>query len=90
MKQAIQIGDNVTDIFRLPCIDSVHKDFVYVPEPHMTELYRLRINVFDLQHAKSPTFEGEKGDWLCETDDGKWMCLTNEEYHSYIGDEENV
>lgn len=68
-KQAIRIGDNVTDIMRLPCVYSCHK------EDDETLCYLL----YDWDDAGN-YIKAYKGDWLCEGYDGRWHRLTNEEY----------
>ena len=71
IKQAIQIGDNVTDIMRLPCIEKCVK----------------RNDKNGMEWLLYGTTDGdivESGDWLCETDEGKWLCMSDEEYKSKI------
>lgn len=72
--QAIQIGDNVTNIMKLPCIEKCVK----------------RNNKNGLEWLEYGTTDGdivECGDWLCETEDGKWMQMSDEEYQKYIENE---
>jgi len=72
-KQQIQIGDNVTDILKLPCVEGVFKVKSYggVKEPHEGELrYCLTQN-----HC---TQIARKGDWLCEGYDGRWTVIRKE------------
>jgi hypothetical protein len=73
-KQAIQIGSNMTDIFRLPCVDAIQKidngnSFVAV----------LRW-VFDGSgYLRQFAFQGE---WLCMDSEERWYVLTNQEYNN--------
>ena len=67
IRQAIQIGDNVTDIMRLPCIKTVWK---------CTDMQGLEW----LEYGTTDGDIAESGDWLCETDEGKWLCMSDEEY----------
>jgi hypothetical protein len=69
IRQAIQIGDNVTDIMRLPCI----KKCVKRNDRHGMEWLEYWTTDGDIV---------ESGDWLCETDEGKWLCMSDEEYKS--------
>lgn len=68
-KQAIRIGDNVTDIMKLPCVFSCHKmgdgGLEYL-------LYDWDENA---QYVKV-----HKGDWLCQGYDGSWHKLSDKEH----------
>ena len=78
IKQAIQVGDNVTNIIQLSCVRSAHKRSgkdrkvaYYVLEPSA---------MFDSEHWQY----AHPGDWLCETDEGKWMQMSDEEYKDFV------
>lgn len=68
-RQCIQIGSNVSDIMRLPCVFSCHKDgndnLVYL--------------LYDWDD-QGRYVECRRGDWLCEGTDDKWYKLTDKEY----------
>lgn len=66
-KQAIKIGSNVTDIMRLPCVFSCHKD------ADGGLCYLLYVWTNNRIYAIP-------GDWLCESHDGVWHVLSDEEY----------
>ena len=68
-KQCIQIGNDVTNIMKLPCIFSCHK---------MNE-YDLEYLMYDWD-KNGQYIALHKGDWVCEDYNGKWHKLTNEEY----------
>lgn len=68
-KQTIQIGDNVTDIMRLPCVSGCKK----LDDKNGFEWLEYQIKGSDSETA-------EKSDWLCEDYDGRWHCLSDEEY----------
>ena len=72
-KQAIQIGSNITDIFRLPCVWAVRKD---VFGAVFYDLYGF------VMHDGNSAIARE-GNWLCEDDEGKWHLLSNEEYEQF-------
>lgn len=85
-KQAIQIGDNVTDIMRLPCIRGAFKYPFNEPynrfplrghHPKKDEIiYCLRLGAVD-------DF-AQKGEWICEDYNGDWHILNNKEYINLI------
>ena len=62
VKQAIHIGRNVTDIMRLPCVYSCHKEADG----------RLCYLLYDWD-AQGQYVEAHEGQWLCEDNDGKWI-----------------
>ena len=75
-RQAIQIGDNVTDIMKLRCVSYATKN-----PPGFGIHYRLYAGLMwdyreDLTHKRIAF----KGDWLCEDYDGLWHILKDEEY----------
>ena len=72
--KAIQIGNNITDIMRLPCI----KKCVKCNDKNGFEW---------LEYVTTDGDIVEGGDWLCETKEGKWMPMSDEEYKKYIENE---
>jgi hypothetical protein len=70
IKQAIQVGSNVTDIFKLPCIKSVRK---------CDDQNGLEWIEYDMADGGIV----ECGDWLCEMEDGKWQPMSDEEYMGF-------
>lgn len=71
---AIQIGKNITDIFRLPCIAAIRKDIFGAV---FYELYGFLMS--DGRNAVA-----REGNWLCENYNSKWKLMTNEEYLEYV------
>ena len=71
-KQAIQIGDNVTDIYKLPCIAGVFKN------TDGSAIFRLELFV------KSERAIAVKGDWLCQDYNGNWHRMSDTEYKQYL------
>lgn len=85
-KQAVQIGDNVTDIMKLRCISYVSKN----PQPpkgfEITYYYYLYPGLmWDYKKDLSHRHVAVKGDWLCEDEDGWWHIIGNEEYQREYG-----
>ena len=81
IKQAIQIGDNVTDIMKLRCISFVTKN----PQPpkgfEITYYYHLYPGMmWDYKEDLSHRHVAFKGDWLVEDKDGHWHIMTDDEY----------
>ncbi len=66
-KQAIRIGDNVTDILKLPFVTGVRK---------CDDQQGFEWLEYDLTDGSI----AEKGDWLCEDSNGQWSAHHNEEY----------
>lgn len=64
-RQSIQIGRNVTDIMRLPCVDAVRKSF--------TGVLVYQVNTF----GTTPKYARE-GDFICEDYDGDWYVIPKE------------
>ena len=60
VKQAIRVGRNATDIMRLPCVLSCHK------QADGTLCYHL------LCSLKSRYVTAHEGQWLCEDYNGNW------------------
>ena len=73
-KQAIQIGDNVTDIMRLPCVYSCRKE----ADGGLCYLF------YDWDEY----VEARQSDWLCEDYDGRWYLLNDKEYKDGLEDRE--
>ncbi len=69
-KQCIQIGYNVTNILKLPCVYSCHKEG---KDDHLVFL------MYDWDE-QGQYVKAQIGDWLCEDYNGKWHKLTNKEY----------
>lgn len=84
--QAIQVGDNVTDIMRLPCIRGAFKYPINDPynrfplRGHLPEkdevIYCLRQGVVD-------DF-AQKGEWICLDSDGQWFALSDADYRKEV------
>lgn len=78
IKQAIQIGDNVTDIMKLPCVTSCvkHNDgngFEWL--------------VYMVECGADGSIEPvEKHDWLVEDENGIWHAMTDEGYRQIKSD----
>lgn len=70
-KQAIQIGNNVTEIMKLPCVLSCTKE--------IWGIYDIRLR-YELTFAYR--CYAYAGDWLCEDAEGTWHLLKNEEYEA--------
>ena len=70
MIQSIQIGNNVTDIIKLPCVRQVNKD------DDNNLVYSIQTN--------NGIMKAEKGYWLCEIDNNSWQVFTNELYQMII------
>ena len=79
-KQAIQIGNNVTEIMKLPCVYSCAKEFwgdddIRLRYELISSVQSKRFNIGDRIYAYA-------NDWLCEDAEGTWHLLTNEEYEA--------
>ena len=61
VKQVIRIGRHVTDIMRLDCVYSCHKEADG----------RLCYLLYDLD-SNGKSIKAHEGQWLCEDYDGKW------------------
>ena len=68
-RQCIQIGANVSDVMKLPCVFSCHK----------MEDGGLEYLLYDWDD-NGQYVKAHYGDWLCEGSDGKWYKLTDKEY----------
>lgn len=78
-KQMVQIGDNVTDIIKLKCVNYVSKLLPFeFTHSYIYHLYAGLMHDYceDLSH-KQIAF---KGDWLCEDEEGHWYIISNKEY----------
>ena len=63
-KQTIQIGRNVTDIVKLPCVDAVRKSFQGVL------IYQVNTVGVTPRYAR-------EGDFICQDQDGDWHVIYN-------------
>ncbi len=84
-KQAVQIGDNVTDIMKLCCISFVGKN----PQPpkgfEIPYYYHLYPGLmWDYREDLSHKHVALKGDWLCEDYEGWWHILKDYEYQQIM------
>lgn len=79
-KKCIQIGDNVTDIMKLPCVIGVTKEIW--DEKDIRLRYSLFGDVVSSKYDLGDNVYAYKGDWLCEGYDGSWHKLSNNEYES--------
>ena len=84
-KQAIQIGDNVTDIMRLPCAICAEKHIV---GNKSFINYKLFGDTITSMFAWGETIIAYSGDWLCEDYDGRWHLLNDKEYKDGLEDRE--
>jgi len=66
---AIQIGNNVTNIMKLPCVFSCHK---------MAD-GELEYLLYDWDE-QGQYVKAHKSDWIIEDNDGDYHVLTDEEY----------
>ena len=85
-KQAIQIGDNVTDIMRLPCVISCTKEFWNNTD--IKYMYSLFGDTVCSKYSWGDSVIAYSGDWLCEDYDGRWHLLSNKEYKDGLEDRE--
>ena len=80
MKQAIQIGDNVTNIIALPCVREVTKyetiphEYCDMPNAHE---YAETWLIYTLKNGQT----ARKGDWIVQHDRGTWNVYTDEHYN---------
>ena len=75
--KAVQIGTNVTDIMKLPCVRSADKRDSRETEPayYILDPFMMKHEVWQFAH---------KGDWLCADAGNKWYLLTDEEYQEML------
>lgn len=69
-KQAIQVGHNVTEMMKLPCIQNCMK------LANGSLAYGLTTRC----EALSPVSYAMAGDWLVEEHDGYWRCVNENLY----------
>lgn len=81
---AIQIGDNVTDIFKLRCVSFISKN-PPICGPHFHLYPGL---MWDYKEDLSHRHVAHKGDWLCEDENGEWHILNDKEYKEHGKEEE--
>lgn len=74
-KQTVQIGKNVTDIMRIPCVVGCYK----MQDRPNEVIYHM---LSDVRSDGPLPIRGRVGDWLCQDSNGRWMLLTNEEYNN--------
>lgn len=78
-KRVIQIGDNVTDIIKLKCVNYVSKQLPF--EFTHSFCYHLYAGLMhDYREDLSHRCVAFKGDWLCEDEEGHWYIISNKEY----------
>ena len=74
-KQAIKVGDNITDIMKVSCVCSCIK---YVFSDNKV---KYAFTVFPLMMVLGSKYKiAQTGDWLCQDEDNLWHILTEEEY----------
>ena len=66
---ATQIGDNVTNIMKLPCVFSCHK----------MQDGELEYLLYDWDE-QGQYVKAHKGDWIVKDNEGDYHVLTDEEY----------
>lgn len=81
-KQAIQIGDNVTDIMKLRCVSYVSKNPAIIKGRYYYYLYPGLM--WDYKEDRSHNYIAHTGDWLCEDYDGWWHILKDYEYQQIM------
>lgn len=78
-RQAVQVGNDITGIMKLPCVIECRKRDIY-RHKHVIEYYytldpfKMAVEEWQFAHV---------GEWLCEDERGKWHLLTNESYQQY-------
>ena len=84
--QAIQVGDNITDIMRLPRVRGAFKYPISDPynrfplrghHPEKDEV------IYCLQQGMVDDF-AQKGEWICQDADGQWFALSDEDYRKEV------
>lgn len=68
--QAIQIGDNVTDIMRIPAIKQCEK----------VEWEGREVLLYRMQGRTGTIVPVQKSDWLVETESGEWLAYSDKVY----------
>ena len=86
IKRAIQIGDNATDILKLPCVAGVWKQVFQakseggrIESTHIILEYHLYGDISSGSGKVGPII-AINGSWLCEDYDGHWHVMTDIEY----------
>lgn len=95
-KQAIQIGDNATDILKLPCVAGVWKK-VYqariegggIEATHVILEYHLYGDISSGSGNVGGPIIAINGAWLCEDYNGHWHVMTDNEYKQTLKFSEN-
>lgn len=82
-KQAIQIGNNITDIFNLPCVERIEKERTVIKSVVDLDYIEFTDVVYTL---KDGTHAG-KGNWLLQDVCGNWHVMTDEKYQKHKDDE---
>ena len=68
-KQKIQItGKSIDDIFKLPCVCSVHK----------TVFGGIVFDLYGFVMVDGSSTTATSGEWLCELENGMWRVETND------------
>lgn len=85
--QAVQFDiKNVQDVYQLPCVYSVVKDYpigVLNFEQQLTSAY-LNIAFIVTGRTEDDTDIACDGDWICHLDDNTWCVLTDEAYQESL------
>lgn len=83
--QAVRIGKNISDIFKLRCVSFISKN-PPICGPHFHLYPGLMWNYKeDLSHRHV----AHEGDWLCEDEEGLWHILSDDEYQKDYGNDVN-
>lgn len=83
-KNAIRIGDDVTEIMKLRCVNYVTKCPPFIEGRYAYYLYPGLM--WDYKEDLSHCYIAWTGNWLCEDTKNLWHILTNEEYEKHIED----
>ena len=70
IKQAIQLGSNITDIFNLPCVTAIQKQ---------KGGYVASLKINEYSKNKPQAFKGE---WLCQLSNGKWFAMSDYDFQN--------
>lgn len=71
-KQKIKIGNNVTDIMKLPCVTACYK---------LNDKRGLEWLEYEIQIDGQKT-RAEAGDWICEDYDGHWTVHAEDSFNN--------
>lgn len=83
-RQAVQVGNDITGIMKLPCVTECRKRDMY-RHRHVIEYYytldpfKMALKGWQFAHV---------GEWLCEDSDGKWHLLTDDAYQEYLKEDD--